>query len=191
MLNVKIWNINKRNEEKKTINETSVQNTNIPNVTSYTTRPTVLNQACKILYVRRRRCLLVANSCHLEPTLDDAVEFLKRNALERGEDPDHTHEEKTVTISIMTEGFENTEGDKERVATTRQWIVRMPTVRRTRRSRTGLFLASRQCFISSGHFQGLVHRHLYCSRQSVSFLNCYLFVRIHIFFYNFVSKNVY
>jgi len=46
----------------------------------------------------------------------------------------------------------------------------MLTVRRTWRRRTGLFLVSRQCFISSGHFQGLVHRHLYCSRRSVSSL---------------------
>ena len=67
----------------------------------------------------------------MELVLDDGFEFLKRKALERCDDPDPKHEEKTMTISMLTEGLENTEGDKELVITTRQGIMRMLTVRRT------------------------------------------------------------
>lgn len=70
------------------------------------------------------------NSGHLELTLDDAVEFLKQSALERCEDPDPKHEEKTVTVSKLTEGLEIIEADNDRAATTRQGNTRMFTVRR-------------------------------------------------------------
>jgi len=71
------------------------------------------------------------NSRHQELMLDDAVEFLKRSALERVEEPDPKHEEKIVTVSMLTEGLEITESGNERTATTRQEIIRMLTVSRT------------------------------------------------------------
>jgi hypothetical protein len=67
----------------------------------------------------------------LELTLGDAVEFLNRSALERGEDPDPKHEEKTMTVSMLNEGLKFTEAGKEKAATTRQGIMRMLIVRRT------------------------------------------------------------
>jgi hypothetical protein len=141
----------------------------------------VLSQARKIHKYDAEDVCELLNSRHLELKLDDAVEFLKRSALERSEDPDPKHGEKTVTVSMLTGGLEITEAGNERTATTRRGIIRMPTVTRIRR-RAGFFLASRQCFISSGHSQGLVHRHLYFSRRSFSCLNRYLFARIHIYF---------
>jgi len=62
--------------------------------------------------------------------LDDAVEILKRSALERGKELDLKQEEKTVTVSMLTEGPEITEFGNERAATTRQGIMRVLTVRR-------------------------------------------------------------
>jgi hypothetical protein len=65
------------------------------------------------------------NSRHEELTLNDAVEFLKRSALERGEEPDPNREEKTVTVSKWIDGLEITESGNERATTTRQGIMRM------------------------------------------------------------------
>ena len=143
----------------------------------------MLSEARKIRTYDAENVCELLNSRHLELTLDDAVEFLKGSALEIGEDPDPKREEKTVTVSMLTGGLEITESGNERAATTRQGIMRLLTVRRI--GRIGLSLASCQCFIFSGHFQGLVRCHLHCSRRNVSSLNCYLFARMHTFFFQF------
>ena len=67
----------------------------------------MLSQARKIRKYDAEDVCELLNSCHLALRLDDAVEFLKRSALERGEDPDPKHEEKAVTVSAVTEGLEN------------------------------------------------------------------------------------
>lgn len=63
----------------------------------------MLSQALKIRKYDAGDVCQLLNSRHLELKQDDATEFLKQVSLERGEDPDPKHEEKTVTVSILTE----------------------------------------------------------------------------------------
>jgi hypothetical protein len=100
-------------------------------------------------------------------TLGDVLETEKRSALEEAEEPEP--KERIRRVLKLTEGlrlieagikvFEDTDSNEQRAA--KQDKELRANLLAVRRSEGEVFLARRQCLISSSHIQRLVHRYLH------------------------------